>query len=65
MEWSDDAIVLSSRAHGENAAILEVLSREHGRHLGLLHGGNSRKSRAATPTGSKVWIKSSVFCATV
>jgi len=40
MEWSDEAIVLSSRAHGENGAILELLTREHGRHAGLvLHGG--------------------------
>jgi len=57
MEWSDDAIVLSSRAHGENAAILEVLSREHGRHLGLVHGGNSRKSRAALQPGNTLHVK--------
>ena len=25
MEWNDDAIVLSSRAHGENGTILEKL----------------------------------------
>ena len=26
MEWSDDAIVLSARAHGENAVVLELLT---------------------------------------
>ena len=34
MEWSDNAIVLSSRAHGESGAILELLTRDHGRHAG-------------------------------
>ena len=52
MEWSDDAIVLSVRAHGESAAILEALTREHGRHLGLVHGGASRKARAALQPGN-------------
>jgi len=31
MEWSDDAIVLSLRAHGESSGILEALTRDHGR----------------------------------
>ena len=43
MEWSDAAIVLSSRPHGENGVILELLTREHGRHLGLVRGGTSRR----------------------
>ena len=52
MEWSDDAIVLSARRHGESAAILEVLTRERGRHLGLVHGGASRKMKAALQPGN-------------
>ena len=43
MEWSDDAIVLSSRAHGESGAILDLLTRDHGRHAGLVRGGASRR----------------------
>ena len=43
MEWRDTGILLSSRAHGESAAILEVFTREHGRHLGVMRGGTSRK----------------------
>jgi DNA repair protein RecO (recombination protein O) len=43
MEWNDDAIVLSSRAHGENGVILELLTRDHGRHAGLVRGGASRR----------------------
>ena len=42
MEWSDSAIVLSARAHGENGTILDVLTREHGRHAGLVRGSKNR-----------------------
>ncbi|HEY5338887.1 MAG TPA: DNA repair protein RecO [Rhizomicrobium sp.] len=56
MEWSDDAIVLSVRAHGETSAILEVLTRAHGRHMGLVHGGASRKSKAALQPGNSLHL---------
>jgi DNA repair protein RecO (recombination protein O) len=56
MEWSDDAIVLSVRAHGESSAILEALTRQHGRHAGLVRGGTSRKSKAALQPGNSVHI---------
>ena len=36
MEWRDEAIVLGTRKHGETSAILEVMTRAHGRHLGLV-----------------------------
>lgn len=42
MNWSGPAIVLSSRAHGEGAAIIQVLSREHGRYAGLVHGRRTK-----------------------
>ncbi len=56
MEWSDDAIVLFVRPHGETAAILEALTRAHGRHLGLVHGGASRKAKAVLQAGNTVHI---------
>jgi DNA repair protein RecO (recombination protein O) len=54
MEWSDDAVVLSVRAHGESSAILEALTRSHGRHLGLVRGGNSRRLRPVLQPGNAV-----------
>jgi DNA repair protein RecO (recombination protein O) len=54
MEWSDEAIVLSLRPHGESSAILEALTREHGRHLGLVRGGISPKRRAVLQPGNRV-----------
>jgi len=52
VEWSDDAIVLSVRSHGETSAIVEVLTRSHGRHLGLVRGGASRRSKPSLQPGN-------------
>lgn len=52
MEWSDTGIVLAARPHGETSAILEVLTRQHGRHLGLVRGGYSRRRRSELQPGN-------------
>lgn len=54
MQWSDEGIVLSVRPHGETAAVVELWTRSHGRHLGLVHGGRSRKLRPILQTGNHV-----------
>lgn len=54
MEWSDEGIVLSARTHGETSGILEALTRGHGRHLGLVRGGASSKTRAVLQPGNRV-----------
>lgn len=54
MQWSDEAIVLSVRPHGETAAVAELFTRNHGRHLGLVHGGRSRRLRPVLQTGNQV-----------
>jgi len=52
MDWSDDAIVLSVRALGESGAIVEALTRAHGRHLGLVRGGASRRMKPVLQPGN-------------
>lgn len=54
MQWSDEGIIIGVRAHGETAAIVDVLTRDHGRHAGLVHGGRSRKLRPMLQTGNQV-----------
>lgn len=54
MQWSDEGIILSVRPHGETAAVVELWTRAHGRHLGLVHGGRSRKLRPILQTGNHV-----------
>lgn len=54
MQWTDEAIVLSVKPHGETAAVIELWTRTHGRHLGLVHGGRSRRLRPVLQAGNHV-----------
>lgn len=54
MNWSDRGLVLGTRAHGESGVILELMTCEHGRHLGLVHGGRSRRTRPVLQPGNTV-----------
>ena len=54
MEWRDIGFVVAVRRHGESALIAELLTREHGRHLGLVRGGQSPKARAVLQPGNEV-----------
>ncbi|MSP49084.1 MAG: DNA repair protein RecO [Alphaproteobacteria bacterium] len=54
MEWTDDAFVLAARPHGENALIVSLLARTHGRHAGLVQGGLSRGKRPMFEAGNRV-----------
>ena len=54
MDWQDEAIVLAARHYGEHDAILTVLTRENGRHLGLLKAGFSRRQRPNIELGNRL-----------
>ena len=54
MEWRDEGIILGTRRHGETSAILEVMTRAHGRHLGLVRGGRSRRMQPLLQAGNRV-----------
>ncbi|WP_029006815.1 DNA repair protein RecO [Azospirillum halopraeferens] len=54
MDWTDRGIVLSARPHGETAAVAVLLTRDHGRHAGLVQGGRSSRRRADLEPGTLV-----------
>ncbi len=54
MEWTDEGIVLGVRRHGESSAIVELLTRGHGRHLGLVRGGAGTRMRPLLQPGNSV-----------
>jgi DNA repair protein RecO (recombination protein O) len=54
MEWTDEGIILGVRRHGETSAIVELMTPEHGRHLGLVRGGISRRMKPYLQPGNSV-----------
>lgn len=54
MEWRDEGIILGTRRHGETSVILEVMTPAHGRHLGLVRGGRSRRMQPLLQPGNRV-----------
>lgn len=54
MDWTDRGIVLHVRPHGESSVVLELLTRDHGRHLGLVRGGASKRMRGVLQPGNTV-----------
>jgi DNA repair protein RecO (recombination protein O) len=54
MQWADEGIVLGVRKHGEANAILELITPEHGRHLGLVRGGGGSRLRPVLQPGNSV-----------
>ncbi|TDQ82537.1 DNA replication and repair protein RecO [Dongia mobilis] len=57
MDFTDTAFVLSARRHGEGDVILSCLTRDHGRHLGLVKGGASRRSRPLLEIGNALAVQ--------
>lgn len=54
MEWRSEGILLSSRRHGESAAIIEVFTPDHGRHAGVVRGGAGRKMGPVLQPGAQL-----------
>ncbi len=54
MQWTDDGIVLGVRRYGESSVILELMTQERGRHLGLVRGGTGRRLRAVLQPGNSL-----------
>ena len=54
MLWREEGIVLETRRFGETGVVLQLLTRERGRHAGLVRGGGGRKARAMLDVGNRV-----------
>ena len=54
MDWSDDGIVLAARRHGESSAVVQLLTREHGRHAGRARRGAASRGRGIYQPGNLV-----------
>ena len=54
MEWRSEGILLSTRRHGESAAIIDVFTPDHGRHAGVVRGGAGRKMAPVLQPGAQL-----------
>ncbi len=52
MQWTDEAIVLGVKRHGETSVIVELMTRGHGRHLGLVRGGGGTRLAGVLQPGN-------------
>lgn len=53
-QWQDQGIVLSVRGHGENGAIVSLLTESQGRHAGYVRGARGSKMRGSLEVGNVV-----------
>ena len=54
MEWRDEGLIIGVRRHGESSAIVELMTRAHGRHMGIVKGGRSRRMQPVLQPGNSV-----------
>jgi len=55
VNWSGEGLIIGTRRHGETSIILEAMTAERGRHLGLVRGGRSRRMGAVLQPGN--WVQ--------
>ncbi|WP_090112342.1 DNA repair protein RecO [Limimaricola pyoseonensis] len=54
MEWREEGALLRVRRHGEGSAIVEVFTRGHGLHAGVIRGGGSRRIAPLLQPGAQL-----------
>lgn len=57
MDWQDEGILLAVRPHGESSVIIETLTRGHGRHAGLVRGGQGRRLSPVLQPGAQLELE--------
>ncbi len=56
MRWEDEGLLLSVRKYGETSAIIELLTRTHGKRAGLLRRAFSKNIRPIIQPGNQLQI---------
>ncbi|MBB4076062.1 DNA repair protein RecO (recombination protein O) [Bartonella fuyuanensis] len=54
MKWKEQGVILGTRQYGETSVILEIMTRERGRYMGVVKGGRSRRMVALLQPGNFV-----------
>jgi len=54
MEWHDEGVIIGVQPYGESSVIVELMTPAHGRHKGLVKGGQGRRQRPLMQAGNRV-----------
>ena len=54
MQWSERGVILGVRKHGESSVIVELMTRAHGRHAGVVRSGRSKTMQPVLQPGNEV-----------
>ncbi|MFO1148959.1 MAG: DNA repair protein RecO [Alsobacter sp.] len=54
MQWQDEGVIVGMRRQGEGSVLLELMTREHGRHFGFVRGGRSTRLQPVLQQGNSV-----------
>ena len=56
MIWDDTGFLLSKSRYNENSLIAEIFTREHGKSIGIIFGGTSKKIKNYLQIGNKIYV---------
>ena len=56
MNWEDEGILLLKKKFRENANIVNIFTKNHGKTTGIVYGGNSRKIKNHLQIGNRIYI---------
>jgi len=54
MHWKDEGYLLSKNNFDENSIIIEAFTFKHGKYIGMVYGGSSRKQKGKFQIGNKL-----------
>ena len=56
MTWDDTGFLLSKSRYNENSLIVEIYTKNHGKIVGLIFGGTSKKIKSYLQIGNKLYV---------
>ena len=56
MTWDDIGFLLSKNRYNENSLIVEIYTKNHGKIVGLIFGGTSKKIKSYLQIGNKLYV---------
>ena len=56
MYWKDEGYLLSKNNFDENSIIIETFTSDHGKYIGIVYGGSSKKQKRNFQVGNKILL---------